>query len=469
MESTMQKSKKAMTIRILSLICCLGLMTVFCMHDVAGVTASAGTLYELPADTTILAKSALVASLGATPEEDTILFELKPDSKRSPAALVRLMVGITAIEIIREKGIDTGKVTGTYSSEAFNVIAGHDLASAQMVYGEEWTIKDLLSVSMITTAADACATLSIALSGSHAQFVARMNQLAGKIGCQNTSFANVTGTDSASQYTTAKDLYKIIRYSMDYPEFEPLFSTVQYTVTPVKEGTKRTFVNTNDMLRSTTPYYYSPVSFGKTGYTSSAGRCLASVARDSGYEYLCIVMGEPNIDNDGKQGAYFRDTRTLYRWAFNNFTYKILLNKNEPITQMPVALAWNKDSVTLVPEESFAATVINDLQPETITKKIIRNSESVDAPVKKGEVLGKIELYIKTDQKLGEVNLVASESIDQSRVLAVWAQIQLFLRSPWFYAGLALLAILLIGYIILNIVHNRKLKRNRMKRLNRFR
>jgi hypothetical protein len=93
----------------------------------------------------------------------------------------------------------------------------------------------------------------------------------------------------------------------------------------------------------------------------------------------------------------------------------------------------------------------------------------VDAPVKKGEVLGKIELYIKTDQKLGEVNLVASESIDQSRVLAVWAQIQLFLRSPWFYAGLALLAILLIGYIILNIVHNRKLKRNRMKRLNRFR
>ena len=338
-----------------------------------------------------------------------------------------------------------------------------------MVYGEEWTIKDLLSVSMITTAADACATLSIALSGSHAQFVARMNQLAGKIGCQNTSFANVTGTDSASQYTTTKDLYKIIRYSMDYPEFEPLFSTVQYTVTPVKEGTKRTFVNTNDMLRSTTPYYYSPVSFGKTGYTSSAGRCLASVARDSGYEYLCIVMGEPNIDNDGKQGAYFRDTRTLYRWAFNNFTYKMLLNKNEPITQIPVALAWNKDSVTLVPEESFAATVINDLQPETITKKIIRNSESVDAPVKKGEVLGKIELYIKTDQKLGEVNLVASESIDQSRVLAVWAQIQLFLRSPWFYAGLALLAILLIGYIILNIFHNRKLKRNRMKRLNRFR
>ena len=93
MEFTMQKSKKAMTIRILSLICCLGLMTVFCMHDVAGVTASAGTLYELPADTTILAKSALVASLGATPEEDTILFELKPDSKRSPAALVRLMGG----------------------------------------------------------------------------------------------------------------------------------------------------------------------------------------------------------------------------------------------------------------------------------------------------------------------------------------------------------------------------------------
>ena len=93
----------------------------------------------------------------------------------------------------------------------------------------------------------------------------------------------------------------------------------------------------------------------------------------------------------------------------------------------------------------------------------------MDAPIKKGQVLGKVELYIKTDQKIGEVNLVAGESIEKSQLLAVWAQVQSFLKSPWFYAALGLIAVLLVGYIILTIVHNYKLRRNRMKRFNRFR
>jgi D-alanyl-D-alanine carboxypeptidase (penicillin-binding protein 5/6) len=462
-EQTMQMLKKIVKRTTVLILVLLFTLNIF------SIPTSAETLYELPANTTISAKAAILVSLGATQQEDLTIYELNADQKRSPAALVRLMVGITAIEIIREKGIDIEKTTGKYSSEAFNTIAGQNLATAGMTFGEEWTIKDLLNLSMIQTAADACATLALTLGGSHNEFVAKMNEITKKIGCENTSFANVSGIDSPSQYTTARDLYKIVRYGMNFPEFEPLFSSVQYTIKPVANGNERVYPNTNDMLRSTTPYYYSPMSFGKTGYTSPAGRCLASVARDSGYEYLCIVMGVPNTDQDGKTGVYFRDTRTLYRWAFNNFTYKTLLNKNQPITQLTVNLAWNKDSVTLVPEKSIAATVINDLQPETVTKNIIRFQESVDAPVEKGQVLGKIELYIQTDRKIGEVNLIAAESIEQSQLLVIWSKIQNFLNSPWFYAGLALLAIIIIAYIILNFIHNRKLRRKRMRRLTRFR
>ncbi len=437
--------------------------------NIIAIPANAQSLYDLPAGTSISAKAAILVSLGATEKEDLALFELNADQKRSPAALVRLMVGITAIEIIREKGIDIKNTTGKYTMDAFNTIAGQNLATAGMTIGEEWTIKDLLRLSMIQTAADACATLAVTLGGTHSGFVAKMNEIARKIGCENTSFTNVSGIDNPSQYTTARDLYKIIRYGMNYPEFEPLFSPAQYTVKPVSGGKERTYPNTNDMLRSTTPYYYSPMAFGKTGFTDSAGRCLASVARDSGYEYLCIVMGVPNTDENGNTGVYFRDTRTLFKWAFNNFTYKVLLNKNQPITQLPVRLAWNRDSVTLIPEKSFAAIVINDLQPETVTKKIIRLKETADAPIEKGQVLGKVELYIQTDRKIGEVNLVAAESIERSQLLAVWAQIQSFLSSPWFYAGLGLLALMFIGYIILNFIHNRKLRRKRMKKLTRFR
>ena len=431
--------------------------------------AAAASPYELPSDVTINAPSVLLMALGSTKNEDTALFEREADSKRSPAALVRIMVGVTAIEIIREKGLDLDTAQGVYTAECFNSIAGTGLSVANMSLGETWTLRDLLSISTIQTAADACVTLAVTLSGSQAAFVERMNTLAQTIGCDNTLFSNVTGIDSVTQYTSARDTYRILRYAMDYPEFEPLLSNTQYTIKPVSGGKERTMVNTNDMIRPTSTQYYTPVAFGKTGYTDQAGRCLVTVARYSGYEYLSVVLGSPVTDASGSTATHFKDTKALLRWALNNFTYKTLVSKNEPITQLHVRLSWSHDTVTLVPAAAFASTVPNDLQPETIIKKVTLTNKAVDAPVAKGQVCGKLELFINVDQKIGEVNLIASESVERSEVLAAWSKLQSFLSSPLFYVGLALLVLLLIGYIILNIVHNRRRRRKRMKRVKKFR
>ena len=426
---------------------------------------SASALYDLPADVIINAPAAMLVSLGPTQAEDVMLFERAADTQRSSAALVRIMVGAVAIKIIREKNLDMDTTTGTYT----NTILGTGLTNASMKNGEVWTLRDLLSVSMIHTAADACVTMAVTLCGSEAQFVAEMNAVAAQIGCKNTSFANVTGLDNINQYTTARDIYLMMRFAMDYPEFEPLISAMEYTCHPVSGGNARTLANPNDMMRASTPYYYASMSFGKTGFTDQAGRCLASVAQDSGYEYLCIVLGCPNTDADGNAGLYFKDTKALYRWAFNNFTYKTLLNKNEPVAKLKVNLAWNKDTVTLVPEINFATTVANDLDLTTIRRKETLVSDSVDAPITKGQVYGKVELFINVDQKIGEVNLVANESIESSQLLSVWEEVQKFLSSPWFYGGLILLGLLFIGYIILNIVYNNKRKHKHMKRIKKYR
>ena len=92
----------------------------------------------------------------------------------------------------------------------------------------------------------------------------------------------------------------------------------------------------------------------------------------------------------------------------------------------------------------------------------------MDAPVEKGTVYGKVELYINLNEKIGEVELVAAESIEASQVLVVWAKVKAFLTSPWFFGALILLAVLLIGYIVLNIIHNRKRKRRKMKRIKKY-
>lgn len=425
----------------------------------APLTASA---YDLPADVKISAKTAFLVSLGPTEKDDTVLYEQNADKQNSPAALVRLMVGLTAVKIIRDRNIDIDSTTGTYTADCDRAISGTGLALANMKIGDVWNVRDLLSVSMISTAADACVTLAVTLDGSQSQFVSDMNALAQEIGCTNTSFNNVTGNDNINQYMSARDAYKIIRYGLDDSEFEALFSTTQYVTHPAN-GQSRTFTNTCGLLSS-----YSSLAIGKTGVSDAAGYCLASVARNGGYEYLCVVMGDPAVDANGKKNVHYTDTKTLYQWAFKNFTYKTLMDKNQPVTQMKVKLAWNKDTVTLVPETSFATTVVNNLDPSQVLTKVILDSDSVDAPVTKGQVYGKVEFYINMDQKIGEVNLVANESVDRSEVLALWDQVQKFLTSPLFYVLLALLVLLLIGYVVLNIVHNQKRRKNRMQRLKKY-
>ena len=62
---------------------------------------------------------------------------------------------------------------------------------------------------------------------------------------------------------------------------------------------------------------------------------------------------------------------------------------------------------------------------------------------------------------------MASESLERSDLLVFWQEVQNFLQSPWFWAGIILLALLLIGYIILNIVHNRRRRKKKMRRVNK--
>lgn len=172
------------------------------------------------------------------------------------------------------------------------------------------------------------------------------------------------------------------------------------------------------------------MQFGRTGFTDLAGWCLASVASAEGYDYMVIVMGCPEKAADGTLNPFYLDTKALYKWAFNSFTYKPVLTKNEILAHVGVNLAWSKDKVPLVPKEEFATVVYNALKSEDILPKITLYKQTVDAPVEKGTVYGKVELYVNLDQKIGEVELVAGESVEQSQILAVWEKVRGFLSSP---------------------------------------
>ncbi len=428
----------------------------------SGVPAVA---YELPEDMTVHAQSAAVIFMGNSLEEDVYLYEKDVDSVHAPAALVRLMAGAYALKYIKDNNIDMDTVGGTYTLEMFNqYVAGTGVTPIGMEFGEKWSLRDLLTVSLIQTASDAATTLACTLSGSVEEFVKGMNALAKEIGCKQTHFANVTGLDSLSQYTTVRDMHRILRYAMNIPEFEIMISTVQHAVQPLSGGQGYTVVNRLDMLRASSPYRYTPLVFGRTGLSEHEGWSLASVARDSGYEYMVIVLGCPTKDENGTTGLHYTDTISLFRWAFRNFTYKTLLTDNEILASVKVKHVWGRSAVNLVPKQAFSTVVENSVDPAQIIKKVTVNEQSVVAPIKAGAVYGKVELIINVDEKIGEVELVAAENLDKNVLLAALGGIGSIFASGWFWAVFITVFVVLGGYITYVVIGARRHKRRMSKK-----
>ena len=123
-------------------------------------------------------------------------------------------------------------------------------------------------------------------------------------------------------------------------------------------------------------------------------------------------------------------------------------------------LAWSTDKVPLVAKEDFATIVDKNLDASAVRiVPVLSQTDAVEAPVEKGAVYGRAELYINIDQKIGEVDLVAGESLERSEVLAVWRTVRGVLGSPWLYAAIGLLVVLIITYAVISILHNRRRRR----------
>ncbi len=457
--------------RILSgLLSAIILVSLFCVGAPTAHAAEDGAVgYTLPEGAVVYADSALLVNLGSDIDRDVVLYAKAADEVRAPGAMMRFMVVAYTLHRLEATGMDIDAVTGAYTVEMFNnYVAGTGVPTANMQFGETWTLRDLLTVSFIQNASDAVTTLACTLDGSVPAFVEGMNALADEIGCDYTHFSNVTGLDSLGQYTTPRDMYRIIRYAQRFSVFEDIVGCRQYTVKPIAGGTERTLVTVNSMQQSSSPFYYSPLAFSRTGLSEHEGRTCASVARDSGYEYLVVVMSTPETNEAGESGLHFRDTRTLFRWAFNKFEHATILAKSEILASTKVRLSWSTDRVNLVPAREFSTVVESSLDPDQVIKKVTVYKDEIAAPVTKGTVLGKVELIVNVDQKIGEVELVAADDLNRSWLLYAFSGLGGFFTSPWFWLGLLLLILLIVGYVILNITYNRRRRRDRLQRVKRY-
>ena len=423
-------------------VCFLIITSVF-----APISASA---YEVNSFE-ITAEAGMLVSL----DTGEVLWEKNADQKMYPASITKIMTAI----IMVESDIWNPEAKVTLTKAALDKTLGTGLAVSLMNEGEEFTQLDLLYMVLLSSFGD-CAYLAADIYGGSLEgFVEMMNNKAKELGLNGTHYSNPVGLHEEETYTTARDTYKLCVYAKKHDIINEVTSKSRYKMTTTK-GTTRTLSTTNFLLDQSTNYYYQYATGFKTGFTNAAGRCLVSTATRNSYNYMCILLKCPNRPNVKRYE--FVESRELYRWAFNNFSFKEIAKSNEPVCEIPVEQSLQTDFLPLYFDKPFISVLPNEADDSTIVIKTFFENETATAPIKKGDVLGYAEIMY-AEKVIGRVNLLAGEDVKASALLQFWELVKDIFTSKYMKVVYLLIAAVIVGFILVMIKLNWPRKKRKVK------
>ena len=199
----------------------LSFILIFSIFSSIPAFANYNTVFEnsLKADKKqIYADTYLLVNL----DNDTVIFEKNADKRNAPASLTKIITASVVIEKCPDLNLKI-----KIDKAPIELLYGTGSSMAGLVPGEELSLKDLLYCLMVRSGNDAANILADYVgNGSIPAFVGMMNDLAKRLGCKDTHFANPHGLDDPNHYTTARDLIKFTKHALTLPHFEEITSTL---------------------------------------------------------------------------------------------------------------------------------------------------------------------------------------------------------------------------------------------------
>jgi len=221
-----------------------------------------------------------------------VLYAKNAHAVRPPASLTKIMTAVLALE--RADLNDLVWVSPIASSRTGS--------SMRLVRGEAHTLEDLLYGLLLVSGNDAAAVIAEYIAGTEWDFARQMTAKAEALGLKNTGFMNACGLPAYGHYSCAYDLALLTCYALDNPVFARIVQTKEKTVSGPRAARTRNMVNSNKLL-----WQYPHATGVKTGYTSSAGRCLAASATYQGVTLVAILLNS---------SATYEDARKLFDYGF---------------------------------------------------------------------------------------------------------------------------------------------------------
>ena len=330
-----------------------------------------------------------------------ILYEKEADGKIYPASMTKIMTAIIVFDLLK-KGETSLDEKITISENAWRM-SQSGYSSMFIMLDDKISVEDLLRGIIVASGNDACVALAEGLSGTEAEFVYLMNEKAEELGMEDTSFANSSGINDVNNYSTVRDIALMSRYLIkNFPEYYHYFKETTFTWDrtggdPITQG------NRNPLL-----YKNLGVDGIKTGFLTVEKYSLASSMMTGERRITAVASGFPT------KNSRSRESIKILNWGLRMFDTIQVTKKNEPFVDLNVWLGKKLRVQTYLDEDTYLT--VPKRKKNTI-KAIIEYEGPIHAPIKKGDVLGKLNIYL--DGELDrQLDIFSYETIKKANIFS---------------------------------------------------
>ncbi len=323
-----------------------------------------------------------------------ILYEKDPDRSIYPASMTKIMTSIIAFDLIKSGDLSL-EDKFIISEKAWRLsTAGY--SSMFIMVGDEVTVENLLRGIIVASGNDACIALAEGIAGTEEEFAILMTMKAKELGMENTNFTNSSGINDPDNYSTVRDILKMSNYLIkEHPEYYKLFSETEFTWDrtggdPITQG------NRNPLL-----YKNLGADGIKTGYLAVEKYSLASSLEKNGRRLIAVGSGFET------KNSRSRESTKLLTYGITNFDLIEIAKAKKSLDKIDVWLGKEKQVNVYVNEDIYKT--IKKAQ-KRLLKVSINYKGPVEAPIKKNQIIGKLNISYN-ENIIGEYDLLAANDV----------------------------------------------------------
>ncbi len=318
------------------------------------------------------AQSAIVMEVGT----GAVLYAKNIDDRHYPASITKLLTALVALE----NGDLSDPVVFSHDCVAF--LDPGD-SSIGLQEGDQITLEQALYAMLLASANEAAYAVAENVGKNagydYDWFIRKMNEKCEELGCQNSHFVNTNGLHDDDHYTSARDMALISRALFEYPEFFEIVQTLEYTIPASDTVEEHVFQQKHRMLQPGNSNYYKYAIGGKTGYTTTAGTTLVTMAEKGSTQLICVLL-------QTFPGYAYPDTEALFKYGFKYFTKTPVegLEQSEDFEEIEPVYDEDGTGYVMLPE----GVEFSDLDLEITRDEGIGNREATLTYTYEGNLVG---------------------------------------------------------------------------------